>query len=152
MGSARADCPSLSTSIAHDLSQSYAELCDGGEITIRVTHPDRTADLTNLIITEDLLLSGMQYVDDSTSFTVRHGSAPAAANPNIVGSQLIWDLGSYILTARPAPFSADQYLEIRFQVTRPNADLEDLMSEDLYVQAAVDYDTIKTVMHVFPRI
>lgn len=147
---AAADCPDLNVSITNDLSQSYAELCGTGEVTIRVTYPDMTADLTDLVITEELLSSGLQYVSGSSTYTVRHGTAPTTATITDNGNQLIWNFGSYILEARPTAFSDDQYLEIRFQVSRPNVDMEELIIADLGVQATVDFSTTNEVSPLTP--
>jgi uncharacterized repeat protein (TIGR01451 family)/fimbrial isopeptide formation D2 family protein len=142
-GSAMAQCSALSPSIVHE---GYTELCGGGEITIRIIYPDLTANLTDLVITEDLGTSGMEYVDGSTSFSVRHGTAPSFANPTIIGNQLVWDLGNtYTLEARPDESSQDQFLLITFQLERPDADLEELVSADLDVQASVDFSTTDEV-------
>lgn len=141
-GSAKAVCPTLNTNIYQDISQSYVELCGTGVVTIRVTYPDRDADLTNLVVTEYLGTSGLQLVAGSSTYNVMHGSDPFGVSVTDNGTSIVWDFGSYILEQRPNNFSPNQYLEIQFEVYLPDDDLEELLQANLNVQATVDYSTI----------
>jgi large repetitive protein len=143
---ASAACPDLSTSITHDLVVSSCELCGTGDVTIRVTHPNSEADLNGLRIIENLGSSGLIYVPGSTVFAVRYGVAPVAVEPVVVGAEMTWDLGDYVLPATPIP-GLPQYLEISFRVWIPDgANQESLAFADRHVSAVVHFTTINEVI------
>ena len=62
-------CPaSLGTAdiIRHDFSVSFCELCDVGTVRIVIENPFQTwndVDFSEIVVTEDLMASGLTYVD-----------------------------------------------------------------------------------------
>ena len=67
-------CPSsLATAdiIEHDFTVSFCELCDVGTVRIEIENPYRNnddTDFSDLVVTENLLASGLTYVAGSTDF------------------------------------------------------------------------------------
>ena len=59
--------------VGHDLSVSFCELCDVGTVRIVIENPfgpgDGVGDFSELVITEDLMASGLSYVPGSTTFS-----------------------------------------------------------------------------------
>ena len=82
-----ASCPvNLGTAnvIDHDFSVSFCELCDVGTVRIEVENPFRNnddADFSDIVVTENLLASGLTYVPNSTQFI--GGNAPPAVEPRM---------------------------------------------------------------------
>jgi uncharacterized repeat protein (TIGR01451 family) len=105
-----ATCPTaLGTAniIRHDFSVSFCELCEIGTVRIVVENPFRRqddVDFSALVVTEDLMNSGLTYVPGTTSFSGSNVSSvppafdPAVSGPN--GSVLTWDLSGTGLEMR----------------------------------------------------
>ena len=68
-----ANCPSgLATAdlIDHDFSVSFCELCEIGTVRIEIENPFRNnddADFSDIVVTENLLASGLTYVPGTTN-------------------------------------------------------------------------------------
>ncbi|NNJ51528.1 MAG: DUF11 domain-containing protein, partial [Gammaproteobacteria bacterium] len=73
----------LSNVISH-AATSYCEFCGDGVVSLTIQNPT-TAPMTNITIVEDLQLSGLEYINGSTT-----ANAAAAGNPGVIGSQLTW--------------------------------------------------------------
>ena len=104
-------CPAgldTASTINHDFTVSFCELCTVGTVRIEIENPFRNnddADFTDIVITEDLRASGLTYVPNSTQFTGNGVTAPPNVQPAVGGpnnSVLTWTLpGSYVLPTRP---------------------------------------------------
>ena len=94
-----ANCPAdLPTAdiINHDFSVSFCELCGVGTVRLVIENPYRRqddADFSDLVITEDLLSSGLTYVPGTTRFTASNVAPPPVIEPIVSGpngSVLTW--------------------------------------------------------------
>ena len=110
--------------IRHDLtaspstSNSYCELCGTGYITVIIYNPyDLDTSMTNMTVEEDLISSGLTYVDGSTQAWVNSSPVAVLSDPDEDGSRLTWtstNIPSLLsLAARATPPST---LTIRFAV------------------------------------
>ena len=76
------NCPSgLATAdlIDHDFSVSFCELCEIGTVRIEIENPFRNnddADFSDIVVTENLLASGLTYVPGTTSFDTDNVPTP----------------------------------------------------------------------------
>ncbi|MCZ6618184.1 MAG: hypothetical protein O7E57_08625, partial [Gammaproteobacteria bacterium] len=58
--------------IDHDMSVSFCELCDVGTVRLIIENPFRQsddADFAGIVVSENLMTSGLTYVPGSTSFS-----------------------------------------------------------------------------------
>ena len=80
-----ANCPAdLQTAniINHDFTVSFCELCAVGTVRLEIENSyldSDDADFSDLIITEDLLASGLTYVPGTTSFSTNIGEIGRAS-------------------------------------------------------------------------
>jgi hypothetical protein len=85
-------CPSgLATAdlIDHDFSVSFCELCEIGTVRIEIENPFRNnddADFSDIVVTENLLASGLTYVSGSTSFDTDNLPTPPVVEPAVSGA------------------------------------------------------------------
>ena len=85
------NCPSnLGTAnvIDHDFSVSFCELCSTGTVTLEIENPYRDADdadFSDLVITEDLQISGLTYVPGTTRFSTDNVPTPPVVEPVVSG-------------------------------------------------------------------
>jgi uncharacterized repeat protein (TIGR01451 family) len=123
------NCPaSLATAaiIDHDLAVSFCELCGPGTIRLEIENPFRRsddADFSDIVVTEDLLASGLTYVPGTTRFIGVNVATPPAVEPSVSGangSVLTWTLpGQFVLEGRPNGGSGNSRgLIVEFQVRR----------------------------------
>jgi hypothetical protein len=126
-----ASCPAnLGTAnvIDHNLSVSFCELCEVGTVRIEVENPFRNsddADFSDIVITENLLASGLTYVPGSTQFFGSGITPPPVVQPSVGGangSVLTWTLSDqFVLPTRPNNGGGNQRgLAIEFEVRRHN--------------------------------
>ena len=146
-----AGCPAaLRTAdiVGHDLRVSFCELCDVGDVRIVIENPFGRADdidFTDLVVTEDLMASGLTYVPGSTSFSGSNIVVPANEEPSVGGpngSVLTWDLtGDLTMDARRGRRRNRAVLVIDFQVRR-HATLseEGLVSANRMIDASVELE------------
>ncbi|MDH3641153.1 MAG: DUF11 domain-containing protein, partial [Gammaproteobacteria bacterium] len=122
-------CPAAlhsANAISHDLSVSFCELCDIGTVRLVVENPFRAsddADFSNIVVTEDLLASGLTYVPGSTSFSTTNVAAPPVVEPVVSGangSVLTWTLDAgFVMDGSPSGNPGTRpRLEITFNVQR----------------------------------
>ena len=107
--------------IRHDLSVSFCELCDVGSVRIEIQNPFQPwnrVDFSEIVVTEDLMDSGLTYVEGSTDFSGSNITVPADAEPTPSGpgvSVMTWTLPSdFIMEARPGCSSNRATLIIEF--------------------------------------
>jgi hypothetical protein len=144
-----ASCPvNLGTAsiIDHDFNVSFCELCDVGTVRIEVENPFRNnddADFSDIVITEDLLASGLTYVPGTTQFI--GGSAPPVVQPTVGGpngSRLTWTLSNqYVLPARANGGGGNAAgFAIEFQVRRYASNVEEgLVNANRNIQAQIEF-------------
>jgi len=144
-------CPdALATAdiIRHDFSVSFCELCDVGTVRIVIQNPFQMwnqVDFSEIVVREDLMDSGLTYVDDSTSFSGINLAPPADMEPTEGGpgdSVLTWTLPSgFVMPARPGGPGNRATLIIEFEVERrtPIPGQEDLILDDRNIEATVEF-------------
>jgi len=122
-------CPSnLATAdiIDHNFTVSFCELCDVGTVRIEIENPYRNnddADFSDLVVTENLLASGLTYVAGSTDFDTDNVAPPPVVEPVVSGpngSILTWTISDqFVLPTRPNSGGGNQRrLYIEFDVRR----------------------------------
>lgn len=144
-------CPSsLGTAdlIDHNLSVSFCELCSQGQVRIEIENPlgngADDVDFSNLVVTEDLLASGLTYVPNSTVFSGTNIVAPAPFEPAIAGpanSQLTWDLSGtgLVLDNQSGGPGTREALVLVFDVERDSSVTEEgLVSAVRTMDASLD--------------
>ena len=129
-----ANCPAdLPTAdiINHDFSVSFCELCGVGTVRLVIENPYRRqddADFSDLVITEDLLSSGLTYVLGTTRFTASNVAPPPVIEPFVSGpngSVLTWVISNqFVLEARPDGGGNRRTLTIEFDVRRYSSAVE----------------------------
>jgi uncharacterized repeat protein (TIGR01451 family) len=135
--------------IAHDFTRSFCELCAVGTVRIVIANPFRRGDdveFSELVITENLMGSGLTYVADSTRFLGLNLTVPpavSAAEPTVTGvdgSILTWDLRGtpLVMEGRRGGSGTQSTLILEFEVERhPNAGEEGLVLANRTIEAAV---------------
>ena len=139
-----ASCPAnLGTAsiIDHDFTVSFCELCDVGTVRIEVENPFRNnddADMSDIVITENLLASGLTYVPNTTQFS--GGNAPPDVEPTVNGSQITWTLSDqFVLPARASGGGGNGAgFILEFQVRR-DVDPEGLVGANRNIQAEIEF-------------
>ena len=145
-------CPSeLATEdiIDHDFSVSFCELCGIGTVRIEIENPFRRSDdvdFANLIITEDLMATGLTYVPNSTSFSGTNISVPAPVEPAVNGpdgSVLTWDLtpSGLLMDGQPGGPGSWARLFLEFDVERHSSLTEEgLVLANRMIDASVEFE------------
>jgi len=145
------NCPAnLATAdiIEHDFSVSFCELCDTG--TVRVVIENRydasdDVDFSEIVVTEDLLLSGLTYVPGTTQFQASNVALPPLVEPVVSGangSVLTWTLSDqYEMDAPRSNRPGNRpTLTIEFDVRRHAAlGDEGLVAANRRINAAVEF-------------
>ena len=142
-----ASCPAnLGTAnvIDHNFSVSFCELCAIGTVRIEVENPFRNnedADMSDIVVTENLLASGLTYVPGSTQFFGTIVAPPPVVQPNVSGpngSVLTWTISDqFVLPDRNGTNAA---LAIEFEVRRHNAVGEEgLVAANRNIEAQVEF-------------
>jgi uncharacterized repeat protein (TIGR01451 family)/fimbrial isopeptide formation D2 family protein len=121
----------LSNVISH-AATSYCEFCGDGVVSLTIQNPT-TAPMTNITIVEDLQLSGLEYINNSTA--INTVPAGASGNPGIVGSQLTWTSAQ---VPQLANLAAGANVVITFGVRSTVA--ENLISAVRNINASADFD------------
>ena len=139
-------CPSdlpTANSGDHDVAVSVSELCDVGTVRLVVENPYRPqddADFSDLVVTEDLQISGLTYLPGTTRFFATNVAPPPLVEPvvsGLNGSVLTWTLSNQWLL--PASGS-DASLAIEFDVRRHvNVGEEGLVSANRSIEASVAF-------------
>ncbi len=134
--------------VRHDLSASYCELCSYGYITIVVSNPYEGADMTNMMVVENLGASGLTYTDvsglSSVTYSVNGGPQQAGGRPAVAGNELTWT-SAEIAPLDDLDFDADLFdvatLTITFAVARSGgvSDQEELVNAPRDIQARLTY-------------
>lgn len=136
----------------HDIDDSFCELCGEGEIRLTINNTG-SVEVSNIDVTEDLLASGLSYVNGSTQLRVNGGSLIAGPNPAITGTQLSWDFDNIVTVvnaAAPGTFSSNglssafasspanpRRVEIIYRVSSPGETLIDNLRN---IQANATFD------------
>ena len=147
-----ASCPSgLATAdlIDHDFSVSFCELCEIGTVRIEIENPFRNnddADFSDIVVTENLLASGLTYVPGSTSFDTDNVPTPPVVEPSVSGpngSVLTWTLGNqFVMDTRSngAGSGSIRRLRIEFNVRRAaSVGEEGLIGANRNIEAEVEF-------------
>jgi len=96
-----AACPAgLDTAdiVAHDFQVSFCELCDIGTVRLVIENPYRPrddADFSDIVISDDLMISGLTYLPGTTRFNATNIAPPPLVEPVISGangSVLTWNV------------------------------------------------------------
>jgi len=139
--------------IAHDLTNSFCELCAQGEVIIRVANAGGVT-LNNVTVTENLstnlaLPTGLTYVPNSVTFTTISGvGAIAPFEPTLSGANnsiLTWNLGTLDSPA-DGTLSNPIEVEIRFNIQRAagldEEGLADPNTVDRSIEARATYESV----------
>jgi len=139
--------------IAHDLTNSFCELCAQGEVIIRVANSGGI-NLNNVTVTENLstnlvLPTGLTYVPNSVTFTTISGvGAIAPFEPTLSGANnsiLTWNLGTLDSPADGTPSNPIE-VEIRFNIQRAagldEEGLADPNTVDRSIEATATYESV----------
>ena len=123
-------------------SSSYCELCSFGTIRILVENPIQVSpgdvDLSQIVVRENLLSTGLTYIPGSTTFAGVNVVAPAAFDPAISGTTLTWTLPpGFSLDEQPGGPGSREQLIIEFRVQRSPATQEGLITANRDIQASV---------------
>jgi hypothetical protein len=145
-------CPSsLATTdlIDHDFSVSFCELCEIGTVRIEIENPFRDnddADFSDIVVTENLLASGLTYVPGSTSFDTDNVPTPPVVEPAVSGtngSVLTWTLSNqFVMDTRSngAGSGSIRRLRIEFNVRRhASVGEEGLVGANRNIDAQVEF-------------
>ncbi|MGI9645217.1 MAG: hypothetical protein ACR2O6_07910, partial [Ilumatobacteraceae bacterium] len=131
--------------IDHDLGFSFCELCDEGTVRIVIENPFEAVEVTEfseLVITEDLRISGLTYVPFSTSFAGSNIVPPAPVEPVVSGangSVLTWTLPpTFVMLGHDGVPGNEAVLILEFEVRRhPAVGEEGLVAANRDIQARV---------------
>ncbi len=146
-----ANCPSdLPTAniINHDFTVSFCELCGVGTVRLEIENPYRRqddADFSDIVITENLLSSGLTYVPGTTRFTATNVAPPPVIEPFVNGpngSVLTWVISNqFVLEARPnGGGSNPRTLTVEFDVRRYSSAVEEgLVLADRTIEGQVEF-------------
>ncbi len=145
-----ANCPSdLATAdiIEHDFSVSFCELCGVGTVRLVVENPYRSsddADFSDIVVTEDLMISGLTYLPGTTRFDTDNIAPPPLVEPVVSGpngSVLTWTLSDQWIMDAPSGSSGNTpRLTIEFDVRRHmNVGEEGLVGANRTIEASVEF-------------
>jgi len=146
-----ANCPSnLATAniIDHDFTVSFCELCDIGTVRLEIENPYRQqddADFSDIVITENLMISGLSYVAGTTRFSATNIAPPPLVEPVVSGpngSVVTWTLSDqYVIDAPPNGGPGNRpMLAVEFDVRRHAAVGEEgLVGANRTIEAAVEF-------------
>jgi hypothetical protein len=115
--------------IDHDFTVSFCELCTTGTVRIAIDNPfdaNDDVDLGDVVVSEDLLASGLTYVPNSTTFSGANITVPPNVQPTVSGANsqiLTWDLAGtgLVLPGRNGGAGNKARLFLEFDVERTNA-------------------------------
>ncbi|MBY0402153.1 hypothetical protein K2X89_17800, partial [Myxococcota bacterium] len=115
--------------IDHDFTVSFCELCTTGTVRIAINNPfdaNDDVDLSDLVIAENLLASGLTYVPNSTVFSGANITVPPNVQPTVSGANgqvLTWDLSGtgLVLPGLNGGAGNKARLFLQFAVDRSNA-------------------------------
>ena len=143
-------CPSsLSTAdiIDHNFSVSFCELCGVGTVRLDIENPyrdDDDVDFSDLVVTENLLASGLTYVAGTTRFSTSNVPTPPVVEPVVSGADgqtLTWTIDSgFVLDGRTGGGGSTRRLRIEFDVERhANVGDEGLVLADRTIEGEVEF-------------
>ena len=144
-----ANCPgNLATAdiIDHDFSVSFCELCDVGTVRLVIENPYRrqdNVDFAEIVITENLNISGLTYLPGTTRFSATNMAPPPLTEPVVSGpngSVVTWTLSDQYVIAAPTNGNNSPTLTVEFDVRR-HADVgeEGLVGANRTIEAAVEF-------------
>ena len=135
--------------IDHDFTVSFCELCGVGTVRMVIENPYRRqddADFSDIVITENLLASGLTYVLGTTRITANNVAPPPAVAPVVSGpngSVLTWTLSNqFELEGRPngGGGGSIRSLTIEFDVRRaPAVGEEGLVLANRTIEGEVEF-------------
>jgi hypothetical protein len=145
-----ANCPAnLATAdiINHDFSVSFCELCDVGTVRMEIENPYRNqddVDFSDIVVTENLNISGLTYLPGTTRFFGNNIAAPPLVEPVVSGANgsiLTWTLSNqYVIDAPNGNFGNTPRVTIEFDVRRHAAVGEEgLVAANRTIEAAVEF-------------
>ncbi len=145
------NCPSSLATIEiieHDFTVSFCELCTVGTVRLVVENPYRQqddADFSDIVITENLMISGLTYLPGTTRFSTINVAPPPLVEPVVSGpngSVLTWTLSDqYVMDAPPNGGPGNQpTLAVEFDVRRHAAVGEEgLVAANRTIEALVEF-------------
>jgi len=145
-----AACPAdLDTAniVAHDFQVSFCELCDIGTVRLVIENPYRPrddADFSDIVISDDLMISGLTYLPGTTRFNATNIAPPPLVEPVISGangSVLTWNLSDqFVMPAQAGGGGNRAQLEIEFNVRRHAAVGEEgLVGANRLIEGAAEF-------------
>lgn len=145
-----ASCPNnLATAdiIDHDFGVSFCELCDIGTVRLVIENPYRSqddVDFSNIVVTDDLMISGLTYLPGTTRFDATNIGPPPLVEPVVSGpngSVLTWTLSDqYVIDAPNGNFGNTPTLAIEFDVRRHLAVGEEgLVGANRTIEGSVEF-------------
>ena len=145
-----ATCPSnLATAdlIQHDFAVSFCELCEVGTVRMVIENPYRASDdvdFADIVVTEDLQISGLTYLPGTTRFTATNMAPPPLVEPIVSGtngSVLTWTLAdTFTMDGPPGSFGNTPRLTIDFDVRRAAAVGEEgIVGANRSINASVEF-------------
>ena len=134
--------PIIDLQLEHD-SDSFCELCREGTVLLDVRN-EGASDLYNVVITESLVGSGLEYVPGSTEVSVEGGPGFVAIGDNAAttSTSIRWDstdiadLGQLLSELNGQPSE----MTIRFQVRSADANPEQLVTASRNISASAEFD------------
>ncbi len=143
-------CPAnLATAdiVNHDFTVSFCELCDVGTVRLVIENPYRRqddVDFTDIVITEDLMISGLTYLPGTTRFSASNTPTPPLVEPVVSGpngSVLTWTLSDqYTMEGSSGGFGNQPSLAVEFDVRRHVAVGEEgLVAANRTIEGAVEF-------------
>lgn len=134
--------PVIDVQLDHQ-SSSFCELCRDGTVELQVRN-EGASDVYDVVVTESLVGSGLQYVANSAEVFVEGsgGFVAVADHPSTTTTQIVWDssnitdLGQLLSDLNGQPSE----MTIRFQVRSIDANPENLVNATRQISATADFD------------
>ncbi|WP_237055237.1 isopeptide-forming domain-containing fimbrial protein [Microbulbifer sediminum] len=131
------DNPAGFNVVEHRFSQSWCTLCGDGQVTIEINVPSGirgfNQHIENLVVTENLGASGLEYIPGSTSVS----SGLVLGEPTVAGNTLTWDASDLSALASRDEGSS---MTITFGVrSRDNLE-EDIVTANRFIGAEASFD------------
>ncbi|WP_308366193.1 MULTISPECIES: isopeptide-forming domain-containing fimbrial protein [unclassified Microbulbifer] len=133
-----ADDPEFFNILDHRFNDSWCTLCGDGQVTIEIDLPgirsggQGTQHIENIVVTEDLGTSELEYIPGSTTT-----SAGAAGDPTISGTTLTWTQAQLSALASRNESST---MTITFGVRSRAGTEEDIVSNSRVLNATASFD------------
>ncbi|MFW2373468.1 MAG: hypothetical protein ACN4GM_10145, partial [Gammaproteobacteria bacterium] len=133
---------SAALSLTHD-GNSFCELCGDGTVRLLVQNTN-SVTLTDVVVTENLLASGLNYVPGTTQISIDGGGLVPRADPTGSATVFTWSSTQIpeLANMYAATGSPPNSIEIYFDVRRPPNTEEDLTLAVRDIIASATYDDV----------